>query len=92
MLSDALPLVIELPTPPDWSRLGTHLPYEWVEAALLATDKASIRSRRLPAQQVVWLVIALALYRHKSVKEIVDSLDLALPEVADRCITSSATT
>ena len=92
MLSDALPLVIDLPSPPDWSRLGEHLPYEWVEAALQASDKASIRQRRLPAQQVVWLVIALALYRHKSVKEIVDTLDLALPEIADRCITSSATT
>jgi hypothetical protein len=92
MLSDALPLVIDLPHPPDWQRLGTHLPYEWVEAALVASDKASIRHRRLPAQQVMWLVIALALYRHKSVKEIVDSLDLALPEVNDRCITSSATT
>jgi hypothetical protein len=63
-----------------------------VEAALAATKKASIGSRRLPAQQVVWLVIALALYRHNSVKDIVDSLDLALPEVADRYITSSATT
>jgi hypothetical protein len=92
MLSDALPLVIDLPQPPDWRRLGEHLPYEWVEAALVANDKASIRQRRLPAQQVVWLVIALALYRHKSVKEIVDSLDLAMPELDDRCITSSATT
>lgn len=92
MLSDALPLAIELPKPPDWSRLGEHLPYEWVEAALRASDKASIRHRRLPAEQVVWLVISLALYRRKSVKDIVDSLDLALPELADRCITSSATT
>ena len=92
MLSDALPLVIELPNPPDWRRLGEHLPYEWVEAALAASDKASIRQRRLPAQQVVWLIIALALYRRKSVKEIVDTLDLALPELASRCITSSATT
>jgi hypothetical protein len=92
MLSDALPLVIDLPNPPDWRRLGEHLPVDWVEAALVASDKASIRQRRLPAQQVVWLVIALALYRHKSVKEIVDTLDLALPELADRCITSSATT
>jgi hypothetical protein len=92
MLSDALSLVITLPSPPDWRRLGEHLPYEWVEAALVANDKASIRQRRLPAQQVVWLVIALALYRHKSVKEIVDSLDLAMPELANRCITSSATT
>jgi hypothetical protein len=92
MLSDALPLVIDLPNPPDWRRLGEHLPYGWVEAALAASGKASIRQRRLPAQQVVWLVIALALYRHRSVKEIVDTLDLALPELADRCITSSATT
>jgi hypothetical protein len=92
MLSDALPLVIDLPNPPDWRRLGEHLPYEWVEAALIASEKASIRQRRLPAQQVVWLVIALALYRHKSVKEIVDTLDLALPELDDRCITSSGTT
>lgn len=92
MLSDALSLAIDLPSPPDWRRLGAHLPYEWIEAALAASDKASIRSRRLPAQQVVWLVISLALYRHMSVKDIVDSLDLALPELADRCITSSATT
>ena len=40
---------------------------------------ASIRRRRLPAQQVVWLVIALALYRHQSSSEMVDELDLALP-------------
>jgi hypothetical protein len=92
MLSDALPLVIELPKPPDWRRLGEHLPYEWVEAALMANGKASIRQRRLPAHQVVWLVISLAVYRQKSVKEIVDSLDLAMPELDDRCITSSATT
>jgi hypothetical protein len=92
MLSDALPLVIGLPNPPDFKRMGEHLPYEWVEAALAASGKASIRQRRLPAQQVVWLVIAMALYRRKSVKEIVDTLDLALPELGERCITSSATT
>lgn len=92
MLSDALPLAIELPKPPDFSRLGEHLPVEWIEAALSACGKASVRKRRLPAEQVVWLVIALALYRRLPVKEIVDSLDLAMPELHDRCITTSATT
>jgi hypothetical protein len=92
MLSDALPLAIELPKPPDFSRLGELLPVEWIEAALVACGKASVRKRRLPAEQVVWLVIALALYRRLPVKEIVDSLDLALPELSDRCITTSATT
>lgn len=92
MLSDALPLAIELPKPPDFNRLGEHLPVEWIEAALTACGKASVRKRRLPAEQVVWLVIALALYRRLPVKEIVDSLDLALPELEARCITTSATT
>lgn len=91
MFSDALSLAIDLPrSPPDWRRLGAHLPYEWIEAALEAVGKASIRRRRLPAQQVVWLVIALALYRHLSIKEVLDDLDLALPEVKERCLTASA--
>jgi hypothetical protein len=91
MLADALSLVTDVPrSPPDWRRLGAHLPYEWIEAALEYKGKASIRLRRLPAQQVVWLVIGLALYRHLSVKEVLDDLDLALPELEGRCVTASA--
>lgn len=92
MLSDLLPLTIDLPRPPDWARMGEHLPYEWVQAALEFSGKVSIRQRRLPAEQVVWLVIGLAIYRAKSIKEIVDSLDLAFASEDGRCITSSATT
>src|SRR3979490_1591363 len=91
MLLDALPLVTDLPrSPPDWRRLGAHLPYEWIGAALGYKGQASIRLRRLPAQQVVWLVIGLALYRHLSIKEVLDDLDLALPELTGRFVTSSA--
>jgi hypothetical protein len=50
-------------------RLGAHLPLAWIEEALAATGTASIRRRRLPAEQVVWLVIALALYRRTSLRE-----------------------
>ncbi|WP_198969315.1 transposase domain-containing protein, partial [Xylophilus sp. ASV27] len=32
----------------------------WIEQALQATGKASIRRRKLPAQHAVWLVIGLA--------------------------------
>lgn len=52
---------------------------EWIERALQATGTATIRKRRLPAAQVVWLVIAMALFRNRSIVEIVDKLDLALP-------------
>lgn len=92
MLSDVLPLVTaDLPAP-DWRRLADHLPMEWIEQALAHEGKASLRRRRLPAQQVVWLVIALALFRHHSVREVLAELDLALPDLQDRCVTDSAAT
>ena len=80
MLSAHLTYLIEAQEPvADLSRLAEHLPYEWIERAVQVTGTASIRRRRLPAEQVVWLVIALAMYRHWSISEVLDSLDLALP-------------
>ncbi|SFB32397.1 Insertion element 4 transposase N-terminal, partial [Collimonas sp. OK607] len=55
------------------------MPVEWIEQAVQRTDATSIRHRRLPAEQVVWLMVALALYRHKSISEVLDDLGLALP-------------
>lgn len=52
---------------------------EWIEAALAATGTATIRRRRLPAEQVVWLVIGMCLFRDLSMRELVATLDLALP-------------
>lgn len=61
-------------------RLGAHLPLAWIEESLACTGTASIRRRRLPAEQVVWLVIALALYRGTSMSEVLESLGLGAPE------------
>jgi len=92
MLADILPLTTaDLPAP-DWQRLGEHLPCEWIEQALSYSGAASVRRRRLPAQQVVWLVIALALYRRHSVRQVLAELDLALPDLQDSCVTDSAAT
>lgn len=52
---------------------------DWIDDALEATGTASIRKRRLPAQQVVWLVIGMCLFRDLSMRELVATLDLALP-------------
>lgn len=90
MLADDLTCLVESQQPVDLNRLGEHLPYEWIEDAVQATGVASIRRRRLPAQQVVWLVIALALYRHQSISEIVDELDLALPARDESFVSKSA--
>lgn len=93
MDSNAFILAAELPgAPPNWGRLSEQLPLEWIEQVLHYTGRASIRKRRLPAEQVVWFVIGLALYRHKSVRQLVGELDLALPDLADRCVSDSAVT
>ncbi|WP_426106606.1 IS4 family transposase [Massilia sp. TSP1-1-2] len=91
-LSDAILLANEAPVPFDWNRFGEHLPFDWIEEALAEKGKASIRHRRLPAQQVVWLVIALALYRHRSVREVLAELDLAMPNEASPFVTDGAAT
>lgn len=50
----------------------------------------SCRRRRLPAEQVVWLLIALALYRHQSMPEVLATLDLALPSLSAPLVSKSA--
>jgi hypothetical protein len=90
MFDDAIHFLVDAQERPDWERLGRHLPYEWIEQAVAYTGKASIRQRRLPAEQVVWLVVALALYRHQSISEVVDDLDLALPDFKAPFVSKSA--
>ena len=90
MFDDAIHFLVDAQERPDWARLGQHLPCEWIEQAVAYTGKASIRQRRLPAEQVVWLVVALALYRHQSISEVVDDLDLALPDLQAPFVSKSA--
>lgn len=90
MIDDALHFLADGLESPDWRRLGQHLPFEWIEEAVVCTHAVSIRRRRLPAEQVVWLVIALALYRHKSIGEVLDDLGLALQDKEQPFVTKSA--
>jgi hypothetical protein len=60
-------------------RFRTSLDPEWIDEALAATGTATIRRRRLPAEQVVWLVLGMGIYRNVPIAEIVAQLGLALP-------------
>jgi len=69
-------------TPPSGELLPkfiASLDPDWIDEALQATGTATIRRRRLPAEQVVWLVIGMCLFRELSMRELVATLDLALP-------------
>jgi len=62
-----------------FERLKSSIDPKWIEDALDATGTASLRKRRLPAEQVIWLVLGMALYRHRPIDELVGRLDLVLP-------------
>jgi hypothetical protein len=78
-LDTALAGVAALARPESVQRFREDLDPLWVEEALSATGTATLRRRRLPAEQVVWLVLGMALFRDRSIIEVVSKLDLALP-------------
>lgn len=66
---------------------------EWIHLALNACQKASIRTRRLPADQAVWLVLMMGLLRDLSIKDICHHLDIVLqPDDGYRPLAPSALT
>src|ERR1700722_19599201 len=62
-----------------FDRLRDSIDPEWIDEALEATGTATLRRRRLPAEQVVWLVLGMAIYRGRPIDELVERLDLVLP-------------
>lgn len=57
-----------------------HIPLDWVEEAVKQTGKASVRKRRFPAEQAVWLVLGIGLLRNRSIQSVCDRLELAFPD------------
>lgn len=62
----------------------------WIEEALVATGKASMRNRRLPNDMVVWLVLGMALMRDKPIHEVVDQLELVTSDPDARAVARSS--
>lgn len=66
--------------PTSWSRFSESIDASWVASALQATGTATVRRRRLPAEQVIWVVIGMGLMRDRSMASVVDHLALALDD------------
>jgi hypothetical protein len=78
-LQNALVATSLLPRTGSFERLREHIPMGWIDEALEATGVATLRRRRLPAEQVLWLVLGIALFRDRPIEAVVDALDIALP-------------
>jgi hypothetical protein len=77
-------------TSESFEKFSRHLDRGWIEEALLSTGTATVRRRRLPAEQVVWLVIGMALLRDLPIADVVRQLELALPNGRDGTVARSA--
>ena len=65
--------------PTSFRRFGKELDARWIDEALDETGTATVRRRKLPSPLVVWLVIGMALFRDRSIQEVVSHLRLVLP-------------
>lgn len=66
----------------DLSTFTHNIPVEWVESALHLSDKATIRRRRLPSDQVLWLVLGMAIFRDEPIHEVARRLNICAQGLA----------
>lgn len=66
----------------DLSSFTQNIPVEWVASALDLSTQATIRRRRLPADQVLWLVLGMALFRDEPVHEVARRLNICAQGLA----------
>jgi hypothetical protein len=77
-------------TPDSFENFTQHIDPVQIEEALAATGTATLRKRRLPAVQVLWIVLGMALFRNRAIERVVASLDLCLPSSTGRLVAKSA--
>lgn len=51
----------EFASPEQWGVVQSNIPQQWIEQALQMTGVATLRKRRLPMEQALWLVLGVAL-------------------------------
>jgi hypothetical protein len=76
-------------SPPTLDDFRKQIDPSWIDEALSATGTATIRRRRLPADQVIWVVLGMGMFRDRPIEDVVSKLDLALPSTGATVARSS---
>lgn len=79
-LASALVSLSDGSLPASFEGLKSQVDIKWVRSALATHGVATVRNRKLPAEQVVWLAVGMALYRDRPIPDIVRRMDLVLPD------------
>ena len=70
--------------PSAFKGLKSRVDVEWVQEALAHGGSGKLRNRKLSAEDIVWLVIGIALYRDLPMVDVAHRLDLVLPNKKGR--------
>lgn len=70
----------------DFSTFTQNIPVEWISSAIDLSNKATIRRRRLPSEQVLWLVLGMALFRNEPIDEVARRLNVCSQGLANEAL------
>lgn len=90
LLSDALART-SLNRTVEFHSLAEVLDPEIIQACLASNGVATVRKRKLPMEAMVWAVIGMALFRGDSVRQLINKLDIVLPQEVDSVVRSAVT-
>ncbi|MEZ9461481.1 IS4 family transposase, partial [Vibrio splendidus] len=62
--------------PSNIETLSDLLPIELIDEAYSLTDTVTMRKRKLTLESMVWLLVGMAIYNNKSMKDLVNQLDI----------------
>lgn len=79
-LEETLQFAAEFADAARLDKMKEHLDPAWIEEALELSGHVTMRRRRFPAERLVWLVVGMALLRDWPLEQVVDRLELALPD------------
>ncbi|WP_281647516.1 transposase domain-containing protein, partial [Parendozoicomonas sp. Alg238-R29] len=82
-----LQIAAEFPHPESFDAFYRNIPEEWVKETVAQTGRSSVRNRRFPAKQAIWLVIGIGLMRNSSIPNVCDNLNLAFPGITNNWAT-----
>ncbi|WP_026375605.1 IS4 family transposase [Aestuariibacter salexigens] len=75
----------------EFHSLADVLEPDIIQSCLDANGVATLRKRKLPMDAMIWAVIGMALFRTESVRQLINKLDIVLPQEVDYVARSAFT-
>ena len=75
----------------EFSSLSDVLEPDVIQSCLDSNGVATLRKRKLPMDAMVWAVIGMSLIKTESVRQLINKLDILLPQEVDYVAKSAVT-